>query len=68
MQSTLFSTAIFAFPLSELFLKLLCPSNTLVLDKHSSQYALFNVSNVSVTALINFTQNLIAALCSILKS
>jgi hypothetical protein len=32
-------------------------SNTLVLDKHSSPYALFNISNVSVAVFFNFTQN-----------
>jgi hypothetical protein len=66
-QSILFSPAIFAFPLLELYLNLLRHSNTLVLDKHSPLYALFNISNVSVAIFFNSTQNLIAELCSILK-
>jgi hypothetical protein len=40
----------------------LCHWNTCVLDKHSSSYALFSISNVSVPAFFNFTHNLIAAL------
>jgi hypothetical protein len=48
-------------------LNLLCHSITLALDKHSSPYALFNISNVSVAVFFHLTQNLIAALCSILK-
>jgi hypothetical protein len=46
---------------------LLYHSNTLVLDKHSSPYTLFNISNVSAAVSFNFTQNLIDALCPILK-
>jgi hypothetical protein len=35
---------------------------TLVLEKPSSPYALFNISDVSVAVFFNFTQKLIAAL------
>jgi hypothetical protein len=43
---------------------LLRHSNTFVLDK---QYALFNISYVSIAVYFKFTQNVIAALHSILK-
>jgi hypothetical protein len=42
-------------------------SNTLILGKYSSMSELLNISNVSVAVLF-FTQNLIAALCSNLKT
>jgi hypothetical protein len=44
------------------FSVLLCYSNTYRLDKHSSSYAHFNISNISVPVFFDLTQNLIAAL------
>jgi hypothetical protein len=38
---------------------------TPVLNKHSSPYVYYNISNVSVSVFSNFTQNLIAPLCAI---
>jgi hypothetical protein len=43
------------------------PSNTLVLDKQSSPYALFYISDISVIVFFNSTENLKSALGSILK-
>jgi hypothetical protein len=70
MLSTLFSLTIFrslSCNDSHPSLNILCHSNTFVLNKYCSLYALSNISNVSVAVFFNFTQKLIAALCSILK-
>jgi hypothetical protein len=48
-------------------LNLLCHSDTLDLYQRSPPYARFNNSNESVAVFFNFTQKLVAALCSILK-
>jgi hypothetical protein len=43
-------------------------THTLVLDKHSSPHALFKISNVPVAVFFKLTWNIMASLCSILKT
>jgi hypothetical protein len=49
------------------YFPILYHSYTLVLDKHSSPYAFFNIFNIPVGFFFEFKQNKMADLCSVLN-